>query len=70
MGTIVILAESKSKRLSEIPEPQTHFEYMNTISSYYNEGYYFDTYILIQQAIAQYPEFKIYPVLLENLLLE
>lgn len=70
MGTIVIPSGADSKSLTQLPEPKTHFEYMNVISSYYNGRYYFDAYMLINQAIAKYPEFKIYEVLLENLLLE
>lgn len=70
MGTIVIPSGAESQSLSQLSEPKTHFEYMNVISSYYNGRYYFDAYVLINQAIAQFPEFKIYKVLLENLLLE
>jgi len=70
MGTIVIPVTDESENLSDLPEPQTHFEYMNAISSYYNGRYYFDAYALIIKAIAEYPEFSIYKVLLENLLLE
>ena len=70
MGTIVIPAADELKDLNDIPEPQTHFEYMNLISSYYNNSYYFDAFVLIKEAIARYPDFKIYNVLLENLMLE
>jgi hypothetical protein len=70
MGTIVIPGNNESQNYLNPKEPQTHFEFMNTISSYYNGRYYFDAYALIQKAIAEYPGFEIYTVLLENLLLE
>ncbi len=70
IGTIVIPSKYESVRLTDNPEPQTHFEYMNAISQYYNSRYYFDTYTLINKAIAKYPEFEIYHILLKNLLLE
>jgi hypothetical protein len=68
MGTIVIAAKDEIEKFNDIQEPQTHFEYLNAISIFYNNRYYFDTYILINKAIEKYPDFKIYQVLLKNLL--
>lgn len=70
MGTIVIPAKNDSPSLTQISEPKSHFDYMNLISVYYNNRYYFDAYVIIKEAIEKYPDFKIYYSLLENLLLE
>ncbi|MBN2521936.1 MAG: hypothetical protein JXB24_01615 [Bacteroidales bacterium] len=70
MGTIVIPAKDESENFNTIAEPDTHFEYLNAISNLHNNLYYFDACALIEKAIARYPDFKIYRILKENLLLE
>lgn len=70
MGTIVMATNGDTKRLATIANPQTHYEYMQAISSYYNGNYYFETLHTLNQAIEKYPDHNIYQVLLNNLLSE
>lgn len=70
MGSIIVAKEKQRQELILINEPQSHYEYMNTISTYYNKQFYFETLSTINQAIDKYPDHKIYQILKNKLLRE
>lgn len=70
MGTIIVSKDEVIQDFLSVANPQTHYQFMNAISAYYNGRYYFEALYTINRAIEQYPDYKIYQVLLENLLAE
>jgi hypothetical protein len=68
LGSIVV-PSSESTSLTDLnPKPETHFEYINTISAYYNATYNFEALALIREAMEKFPEVEIYEVMLGNIL--
>ncbi|MCU4176757.1 hypothetical protein [Carboxylicivirga sp. N1Y90] len=70
IGTIIIAKNKQLQELNIVDQPKSHYEYMNTISSYYNKHFYFEALQTINQAIDKYPSHKIYQILKKELLKE
>jgi hypothetical protein len=70
MGTIVVPKQEETTGLTQLENLNSHFKNLNAISKYYNERYFFDAYALISRCIEEYPNFRIYQEMLENILVE
>ncbi|MBN1951552.1 MAG: hypothetical protein JW801_10130 [Bacteroidales bacterium] len=70
LGTIII-PEEESKVLPELTgTPKSNFDYLEAISAFYSEKYYFEALNLILEAKAKYPGVEIYDLMLGNILAE
>lgn len=70
LGTIVVPSKDQSDLPEVLPSPVTNFEYMDAISAYYNDKFYFDALELIMEAREKYPDVEIYELMLQNILTE
>lgn len=70
MGVLDFPGEEETSQLRKFDSLESNLEYISAIGYYYDKGYFFETYYLIQEAIKSFPEMDIYPVILGNLLSE
>lgn len=70
MGVLDFPAEQETASLRIFDSLKSNMEYISAIGYYYDKGYFFETYNIIQEAIKSFPEMDIYQVLLGNLLSE
>ena len=70
MGTIVLPKSDDSKKIIQVEDLSNHFNNLNAISAYYNGQYFFDVYSLLNKCIKEYPDNKLYRIMLENILVE
>jgi hypothetical protein len=70
MGVLDFPGEQETGNLRTFDSLKSNMEYISAIGYYYDKGYFFEAFSLIQAAIKSFPEMGIYQVLLENLLSE
>lgn len=70
MGVLEFPGEEETSQLQKFDSMKSNLEYISAIGYYYDKGYFFEAYNLIQEAIKSFPEMDIYPVILDNLLSE
>ncbi len=70
MGVLEYSTELEIQKLRTFDSFKSNLDYITAISYYHDKGYFYETYELIQKAMAIYPELDIYKILLNNLMVE
>ncbi len=67
MGTIVYSLDSQLKPYTEL-NLKTNYDYLEAISKYYSNKYYYQVYWLLKEALDKFPDVNLYQEMMHNLL--